>query len=153
MKRLLGIGLALVLSAVSACRQAASEPEKYEIVVWPTTTRQGVSWHDVSPVPVVAGQVNKVEVGVHYQRNFRTAAKLKFKVDLSGPADWKVTNVFGDTSWQWEADLTTADAGYSPSRTILVEVPTNAASREYEVTITVIPESGEPLPRIVKFKI
>jgi uncharacterized membrane protein len=102
---------------------------------------------------VLAGQVNKAEVAVRYQRSFRAAAKLKWKVELSAPADWNVTTVSKKTSWEEETELTTADAGYSTSNTILVEVPANAASGEHEVTITVIPESGERLRRVVKFKI
>ena len=151
MRRVLGLGLALLLLAVPACNRAANEPETFSVKAKPTGSPAG--YLQVGPIPLVAGQVNRVEITVFYKRSERPAAKLKYKVELSAPKDLKVTTVGRATSWEVEESLTTKDAGYTLSQTILVEVPANAAPGEREVTVTVIPESAKPVPSTLKFKV
>jgi hypothetical protein len=134
-KQAIGTGLVLALVGLMGCRQVAPMSENYTV--------------EAKHNQLVAGENQKIEITARYHRSEQRAAKLKYRAQFSASRDLTVT----PASWDVEQNLTTNDAGANYTGLISIEVATDAAPGEREVTVTITPAQGATTTANLKFQV
>jgi len=98
---------------------------------------------------LVAGEKRNVEILVRYHRSDRSAALLKYTVQLSAPRALTIT----PSSWDVQQNLTPKDAGLNYTGLAIIEVAEDATPGEVEVAATITPANGTPTTATLKFRV
>jgi hypothetical protein len=151
MKKVIDIGLALLLlitmaGCIKISRKTSRETESYSVDAIPSPLTE--PYDSGTPIRLVAGDRQKVQVTIKYIRGERLDARLKYNVQFSAPSELTVT----PTSWDVEYDLMNY-AGYNYTDLLSVDTAVDAAPGEREVKVTITPASGRASTSAVKFQV
>ena len=121
--------IGVLCAAATGCRGAAP-------------AAPGTFTAEVTPVQLVPGQKQEVELTVHYTlpANPATPTLVSYKAQLAVPPGWSAD--LG--AWASGRTVQTTDIGFRDTKKVALAVPGDAPPGEHVVKLTVTPEAGQP---------